>query len=91
MGRWEGQVAPGRRALSSGSDPQRGGGSAQSLWQWQCQGMCIPRVGEGNGLCSVAGPSGGDRGTSLFTGPLVVAGCTHLWSPRWLQWFAPTS
>ena len=37
------QAAPGCRALGSGSDPQAGVGSAQSLWQWQQQGSCIPR------------------------------------------------
>ena len=37
------QAAPGFRALGSGTDPQGGIGCAQSLWQQQQQGMCIPR------------------------------------------------
>ena len=35
------QAAPSCRALGSGSDPQAGVGSAQSIWQWQQQGVCI--------------------------------------------------
>ena len=37
------QAAPGFRALGSGSDLQGGGGSTQSLCQWQQQDVCIPR------------------------------------------------
>ena len=46
-GRWDNewflQVAPGQWVLGSGGDPQRGGGSTQSPWQQQRQGMYIPR------------------------------------------------
>ena len=38
------QAAPGGRALGSDSDPQGGASRAQSLWQWQQQGMYLPRV-----------------------------------------------
>ena len=37
------QAAPSFRVMGSGSDPQAGVGSAQSLWQWQQQGMYVPR------------------------------------------------
>ena len=37
------QAAPGCRVLGSGRDPLGGAGGAQSLWQWQQQGMCVPR------------------------------------------------
>ena len=36
-------AAPCCRALGSSSDPQAGVGRAQSIWQWQQQGMHIPR------------------------------------------------
>ena len=42
-GGWGWQADPSCRALSSGSDPQGSGGSAQSPWQQQWQGMCVPR------------------------------------------------
>ena len=47
-------AAPGCRALGSGSDAQAAVHGVQSLWQWQQQGMCIPRgVSAMNGLgCS---------------------------------------
>ena len=37
------QAAPGYRALGSGSDPHARVGSTHTIWQWQQQGMCIPR------------------------------------------------
>ena len=37
------QFTPGYRVLASSSDPQGGIGGAQSLWQWQQQGICIAR------------------------------------------------
>ena len=37
------QVAPGCRAVESGSDPQADVGSAQGILQWQQQGMPFPR------------------------------------------------
>ena len=37
------QAVPCCRALGSGSEPWEGVGSTQSLWQWQQQGMCLPR------------------------------------------------
>ena len=41
---WEvAQDAPGFRVLGSGSDPQGGVSSAQSFWQCQQQGMCVPK------------------------------------------------
>ena len=37
------QAAPSSRALGSISDLQAGVGSAWIVWQWQQQGLCIPR------------------------------------------------
>ena len=37
------QAAPSCRALGSCSDTQTDVGSAQSVWQWQWQGGCVPR------------------------------------------------
>ena len=37
------QADPSCRALGSGSDPQAGVGSAQSIWQWQWHSMCLLR------------------------------------------------
>ena len=37
------QVAPSCRTLGSGSDPQGSVGGTWSIWQWQQQGMCVPR------------------------------------------------
>ena len=48
------QAAPGCKAMSSGSDPQAGLCSTQSLWQWQQQGRCIPRGVSNNEWCLAA-------------------------------------
>ena len=37
------QGAPSCNALGCDSDPQAGVGGAQSVWQWQQQGVCIPK------------------------------------------------
>ena len=37
------QAAPSCRALGSGSDPQAGVDDTWSVWQWQQQGVCVPR------------------------------------------------
>ena len=37
------QAASGCRTLESGRDHQVGVGSTQDVWQWQQQGMCVPR------------------------------------------------
>ena len=37
------QAPPCWRVLESGSDPQAGVGSAQSIRQWQQQDVCVPR------------------------------------------------
>ena len=86
------QAAPGCRALESGSDPQGGGGSTQSLWQQQQQGMCFPRgVSSVEVPSSVATPEVLGLWWCLFTGTLVVLGCVHLCSLRWLWQFAPAA
>ena len=50
------QAAHDCRTLGSSSDPQEGVGSAQSIWQWQQQGMCIPRRMSNNGWQSAEMP-----------------------------------
>jgi len=37
------QASPGFRALGHGNDFQAGVGNAQTTWQWQQPGVCIPR------------------------------------------------
>ena len=37
------QATPSYRALGSGNEPQADLGGAQSIWQWQWQGVCVPR------------------------------------------------
>ena len=79
------QAAPGFTALRCGSDPQADVGRAQSLLQWQQQGMCIPRgvsiaMGDVKLQClplkcplSFLGPH-----VMPVHGPFVVVGHPHL-------------
>ena len=78
------QAAPDCRALGSGTDPQGRRGSVQILWQWQQQGACIHREGQGNQWHSVAGPS---LATSAVTSTM---GGACLGDMMW-WWAMPTS
>ena len=79
------QAAPDCRALGSGDNPQASVGNTQRLWQWQDQGICIPRV-----WLFVALPSSvvtfeviGTVGGACSMTP-VVAVHAHLGNPRGL-------
>lgn len=70
-------------------------GHTPGSWQQQQQGECIPREMRAMGRARLQGPlwwrplRSGCR-CCLVTGPSVVAGGVHFWSPRWLQQFAAT-
>ena len=83
------QAIPICRAMGSGNEPQADLGDAWSIWQWQCQGVGVPK-----GVRATTG------GVQLQCPPLwcplrylgpqvmpihwpqVVVGHTHLWSHR---------
>ena len=50
------QAAPSFRALGQGSDSQAGVGGAQSIWQWQQQGVFIPMGVRTTGGARLQGP-----------------------------------